>query len=96
LPTGVGAIIGGFMFAFVLAFSLAAAASLKARSYAVASLLLMPVFMWGTILVIGATGDMKEALQLDIYANVAIAASFVGLRLSLRHMEHTQWAGSTD
>jgi hypothetical protein len=75
------ALIAVFMLAFILAFVLTAAASLRAggSSRAIGYLLLVPVISWAIILIAGIMSSMNEALLLDFYTNGVIGVAFVAI-----------------
>jgi hypothetical protein len=80
------AAIATFMLAFIMAFILSSAASLRddGSIRTVGYLLLVPVISWGMILVVGIVTSMSEALLLDFYTNGLISLAFLAIGYILK------------
>lgn len=85
LPPLVQGSIALFMFTFVIALLLSAAACLKTDGLRIIGLLLLvPVFSWCLILGVAIVSTMGEALRLDFYTNGAIAVALIAVGFLVR------------
>ncbi len=90
LPTLVQAAIALFMFTFIMALLLSAAACLQTRAMRIIGLLLLvPVFAWCLILGVAMVSTMTEALRLDFYTNGMIAIAFIAVGFLLGNDKNT-------
>jgi len=90
LPTGLGALVGLFIVAMVLAFLNNAVACLMDKGLRnLGYLLIVPVAMWTLMLVVSIFKGLNVGLSLDFYTNAVIGLAFLatGLTLSKRELK---------
>jgi len=84
-PQGALALIAAFLLSMVLSFLFNAIAFLiPPGRRKLGSLLIVPLFMWGLMLLVSAMKGIEVGLALDFYTNPIIAAAFIGISFSLR------------
>lgn len=78
-------LIAAFLVAMVISFlSYAGAFLIPAGRRILGAFLLVPLLMWGLMLITSAIKGIEIGLALDFYTNPIIAAAFIGIGLSLR------------
>mgnify|MGYP006903649893 FL=1 len=81
-------LIAIFMIAMVLAFLSNAVAFLqKSEVRIVGYLLLLPLSMWGLMLIVAVFKGMEVAISLDFYTNAVIGGAFLALGITLKKRE---------
>jgi len=88
-PPAALALIAAFLVAMVISFlSYAVAFLIPAGRRMLGAFLLVPLLMWGLMLITSAIMGIEIGLALDFYTNPTIAAAFIGIGLRLRRAKN--------